>query len=103
MGSLGLEDEVLVVGCGYLNYMLIGIMLLVLFSICCLFFDVLGLIRLFMYLMFLILFFNLFFNYMFIYGKFGMFRLGGVGVGFGIFLIYWVIFIVIIIVMLFYF
>ncbi|HFZ9866601.1 TPA: MATE family efflux transporter [Streptococcus agalactiae] len=99
LGSLGLEDEVLTVGRGYLNYMLIGIMPLVLFSICRSFFDALGLTRLSMYLMLLILPFNSFFNYMLIYGKFGMPRLGGAGAGLGTSLTYWAIFIVIIIVM----
>ncbi|MCC9746717.1 MATE family efflux transporter, partial [Streptococcus agalactiae] len=93
LGSLGLEDEVLAVGRGYLNYMLIGIMPLVLFSICRSFFDALGLTRLSMYLMLLILPFNSFFNYMLIYGKFGMPRLGGAGAGLGTSLTYWAIFI----------
>ncbi len=99
LGHIGLEAEVLKVGLGYLSYITIGILPLILFSICRSFFDALGLTRISMYLMLLILPFNSFFNYVFIYGKFGLPSLGGAGAGLGTSLTYWAVFIVIAVVM----
>ena len=98
---LHLEPEVLAVGQGYLSYILIGILPLILFSVFRSFFDALGLTKLSMYLMLLLVPFNSFFNYILIYGKLGMPEMGGVGAGLGTSLAYWAVLIVVLVVSIF--
>ena len=94
-----LEQSVLNIGRDYLAYLSIGVVPLLLFSVCRSFFDALGLTRLSMYIMLLLVPFNSFFNYLLIYGKMGFPTLGGAGAGLGTAIAYWAVFLVILIVM----
>ncbi len=98
--SLGLQAEVLLVGKDYLQFMLLGIIPLLLFSVFRSFFDALGLTKLSMYLMLLLLPFNAFFNYLLIYGVGPIPELGGAGAGLGTSMAYWALLLVILGVML---
>ncbi|XRQ65903.1 MATE family efflux transporter [Streptococcus danieliae] len=98
--SLGLQAEVLKVGKDYLDFMLLGILPLLLFSVFRSFFDALGLTKLSMYLMLLLLPFNAFFNYLLIYGIGPLPELGGAGAGLGTSLAYWALLVVVVGVML---
>ncbi|MBF0805298.1 MULTISPECIES: MATE family efflux transporter [unclassified Streptococcus] len=93
--NLGLQAEVLVVGKNYLYFMLLGILPLLLFSVCRSFFDALGLTKLSMYLMLLLLPFNTFFNYLLIYGIGPIPEFGGAGAGLGTSMAYWALLLVI--------
>lgn len=90
-----LEGQVLQTAQAYLRYLSIGVLPLLLFSVCRSFFDALGLTRLSMYLMLLLVPFNSFFNYLLIYGKWGLPALGGAGAGLGTALSYWAVFLLI--------
>ncbi|MEQ9764352.1 MATE family efflux transporter [Streptococcus jiangjianxini] len=94
-----LEPSVVRVGQGYLSFISMGILPLLLFSVCRSFFDSLGLTKLSMYLMLLLLPFNSFFNYILIYGKLGLPQMGGAGAGLGTALAYWLLLLVVIAVM----
>ena len=100
LGLLHLDAEVESIAKSYLNYISIGILPLLLFSVCRSFFDALGITRLSMNLMLLLVPFNSLFNYLFIYGKLGFPTLGGAGAGLGTALAYWAVLVVIILVML---
>ncbi|HEL1556500.1 TPA: MATE family efflux transporter [Streptococcus suis] len=100
LGLLHLDAEVESIAKSYLNYISIGILPLLLFSVCRSFFDALGMTRLSMNLMLLLVPFNSLFNYLFIYGKLGFPTLGGAGAGLGTALAYWAVLVVIILVML---
>lgn len=89
LGLLHLDAEVESIAKSYLNYISIGILPLLLFSVCRSFFDALGMTRLSMNLMLLLVPFNSLFNYLFIYGKLGFPTLGGAGAGLGTALAYW--------------
>ncbi|MFV8116322.1 MATE family efflux transporter [Streptococcus pluranimalium] len=97
--SFGLEAQVVEVGQGYLKWLALGILPLLLFSVCRSFFDALGLTQLSMYLMLLLLPFNASFNYALIYGKFGLPEMGGAGAGLGTALSYWLLLLVVLVVM----
>lgn len=99
--KLGLESHVLTVGRGYLGWLLLGLIPLLLFSVFRSFFDSLGMTRLSMYLMLLLVPFNSFFNYVLIYGKFGFRSMGGAGAGLGTALAYWLLLVVVICVTIF--
>ena len=68
LGHLGLEPVVRKVALGYLRFLSLGIIPLLLFSVVRSFLDALGLTRLSMYLMLLLLPLNGFFNFLLIYG-----------------------------------
>ncbi|HEM2810057.1 TPA: MATE family efflux transporter [Streptococcus suis] len=99
LSRFDLDEAVFQVGRQYLYYISIGILPLLLFSVCRSFFDALGLTRLSMYLMLLLVPFNSLFNYLLIYGKMGLPALGGAGAGLGTALAYWAVLLVIILVM----
>ncbi len=99
LARFNLDASVFQVGKHYLLYISLGILPLLLFSVCRSFFDALGLARLSMYLMLLLVPFNSFFNYLLIYGKMGLPALGGAGAGLGTALAYWATLVVIICVM----
>lgn len=96
---LNLDSQVVIVGQEYLNWLSLGILPLILFSVFRSFFDVLGLTRLSMYLMLLLVPFNTFFNYGLIYGRFGFPEMGGAGAGLGTALAYWLVLILVILVL----
>ncbi len=100
LARFNLEDSVFQVGRRYLLYISIGILPLLLFSVCRSFFDALGMTRLSMYLMLLLVPFNSFFNYLLIYGKMSLPALGGAGAGLGTALAYWAVLAVVVWVML---
>lgn len=100
LSLLRLDAEVEAIAISYLNYISIGILPLLLFSVCRSFFDALGMTRLSMYLMLLLVPFNSVFNYVLIYGKMGLPALGGAGAGLGTALAYWAVLVVIVLVML---
>lgn len=77
LGHLGLEPVVRKVALGYLRFLSLGIIPLLLFSVVRSFLDALGLTRLSMYLMLLLLPLNGFFNFLLIYGIAGLPELGG--------------------------
>lgn len=94
-----LEDSVRVVAKKYLYMMSIGLIPLFLYSVLRSFIDALGKTRVSMSITLLSAPINIALNYVFIYGKFGMPALGGVGAGLASALTYWLIlFIAIIIV-----
>lgn len=95
---LDLEAEVAMVGKGYLYFILIGILPLILFSVFRSFFDALGLTKLSMYLMLLLVPFNSFFNYILIFGKWGFPKMGGIGAGLGTSLAYWAVLVIVLLV-----
>ncbi|HEM5199679.1 TPA: MATE family efflux transporter [Streptococcus suis] len=99
LSRFDLDEAVFQVGRQYLYYISIGILPLLLFSVCRSFFDALGLTRLSMYLMLLLVPFNSLFNYLLVYGKMGLPALGGAGAGLGTALAYWAVLLVIILVM----
>ncbi|MEG3233124.1 MATE family efflux transporter [Streptococcus suis] len=99
LAQFGLDESVFQVGRQYLYFISIGILPLLLFSVCRSFFDALGLTQLSMYLMLLLVPFNSLFNYLLIYGKMGLPALGGAGAGLGTALAYWAVLLVIVIVM----
>ncbi|WP_392370155.1 MATE family efflux transporter, partial [Streptococcus suis] len=72
LAQFGLDESVFQVGRQYLYFISIGILPLLLFSVCRSFFDALGLTQLSMYLMLLLVPFNSLFNYLLIYGKMGL-------------------------------
>lgn len=76
LGHLGLEPVVRKVALGYLRFLSLGIIPLLLFSVVRSFLDALGLTRLSMYLMLLLLPLNGFFNFLLIYGIAGLPELG---------------------------
>ena len=88
LGHLGLEPVVRKVALGYLRFLSLGIIPLLLFSVVRSFLDALGLTRLSMYLMLLLLPLNGFFNFLLIYGIAGLPELGGSGAGLGLSLIH---------------
>ena len=81
LNHLGLEPLVRKVALGYLRFLSLGIIPLLLFSVVRSFLDALGLTRLSMYLMLLLLPLNGFFNFLLIYGIAGLPELGGAGAG----------------------
>ena len=83
LNHLGLEPLVRKVALGYLRFLSLGIIPLLLFSVVRSFLDALGLTRLSMYLMLLLLPLNGFFNFLLIYGIAGLPELGGAGAGLG--------------------
>ena len=83
LNHLGLEPLVRKVALGYLRFLSLGIIPLLLFSVVRSFLDALGLTRLSMYLMLLVLPLNGFFNFLLIYGIAGLPELGGAGAGLG--------------------
>ena len=89
LNHLGLELLVRKVALGYLRFLSLGIIPLLLFSVVRSFLDALGLTRLSMYLMLLLLPLNGFFNFLLIYGIAGLPELGGAGAGLGTSLAYW--------------
>ena len=89
LSHLGLEPVVRKVALGYLRFLSLGIIPLLLFSVARSFLDSLGLTRLSMYLMLLLLPLNGFFNFLLIYGIAGLPELGGAGAGLGTSLAYW--------------
>lgn len=91
LGQLGLEPLVHDVALGYLRFLSLGIIPLLLFSVVRSLLDSLGLTRLSMYLMLLLLPLNGFFNYLLIYGIAGLPKLGGAGAGLGTSIAYWVL------------
>lgn len=99
LSSFRLELAVFQVGKQYLHYISIGILPLLLFSVCRSFLDALGLTRLSMYFMLLLVPFNTLFNYMLIYGKWGIPALGGAGAGLGTALAYWTVLAIMVLVM----
>ncbi|HEM4781883.1 TPA: MATE family efflux transporter, partial [Streptococcus suis] len=99
LAQFGLDESIFQVGRQYLYFISIGILPLLLFSVCRSFFDALGLTQLSMYLMLLLVPFNSLFNYLLIYGKMGLPALGGAGAGLGTALAYWAVLLVIVIVM----
>lgn len=100
LAYFNLESSVVTIGQEYLSWMSVGILPLLLFSVCRSFFDSLGLTKVSMYLMLLLLPFNSFFNYILIYGKLGLPEMGGAGAGLGTALAYWLLLLVVIAVML---
>lgn len=100
LAYVNLEPSVVTIGQDYLSWLAVGILPLLLFSVCRSFFDSLGLTRISMYLMLLLLPFNAFFNYILIYGKLGLPEMGGAGAGLGTALAYWLLLLVVIAVML---
>ena len=94
LGHLGLEPVVRKVALGYLRFLSLGIIPLLLFSVVRSFLDALGLTRLSMYLMLLLLPLNGFFNFLLIYGIAGLPELGGSGAGLGTSLAYWALFLI---------
>lgn len=99
LGQFRLDPSVFEVGKTYLTYLSLGILPLMLFSVCRSFFDALGLTRLSMYLMLLLVPFNSLFNYLLVYGKMGLPALGGAGAGLGTALAYWALLLVVLTVM----
>ncbi len=89
LNHIGLEPKVAAVAVHYLQFLAIGIIPLLLFSVIRSLLDSLGLTKLSMYLMLLLLPLNSGFNYLLIYGVFGLPELGGVGAGLGTSLAYW--------------
>ncbi len=81
LNHLGLEPLVRKVALGYLRFLSLGIIPLLLFSVVRSFLDALGLTRLSMYLMLLLLPLNGFFNFLLIYGIAGLPELGELGLG----------------------
>ncbi|WP_438467743.1 MATE family efflux transporter [Streptococcus pluranimalium] len=100
LAYFNLESSVVTIGQEYLSWISVGILPLLLFSVCRSFFDSLGLTKVSMYLMLLLLPFNSFFNYILIYGKLGLPEMGGAGAGLGTALAYWLLLLVVIVVML---
>ena len=91
LNHIGLEPKVAAVAVHYLQFLAIGIIPLLLFSVIRSLLDSLGLTKLSMYLMLLLLPLNSGFNYLLIYGAFGVPELGGAGAGLGTSLAYWVL------------
>ena len=91
LNHIGLEPKVAAVAVHYLQFLAIGIIPLLLFSVIRSLLDSLGLTKLSMYLMLLLLPLNSGFNYLLIYGAFGVPELGGAGSGLGTSLAYWVL------------
>jgi len=89
LNHIGLEPKVAAVAVHYLQFLAIGIIPLLLFSVIRSLLDSLGLTKLSMYLMLLLLPLNSGFNYLLIYGVFGLPELGGAGAGLGTSLAYW--------------
>ena len=91
LNHIGLEPKVAAVAVHYLQFLAIGIIPLLLFSVIRSLLDSLGLTKLSMYLMLLLLPLNSGFNYLLIFGAFGVPELGGAGTGLGTSLAYWVL------------
>ena len=89
LNHIGLESKVAAVAIYYLQFLAIGIIPLLLFSVIRSLLDSLGFTKLSMYLMLLLLPLNSGFNYLLIYGVFGLPELGGAGAGLGTSLAYW--------------
>ena len=89
LNHIGLEPKVAAVAIYYLQFLAIGIIPLLLFSVIRSLLDSLGFTKLSMYLMLLLLPLNSGFNYLLIYGVFGLPELGGAGAGLGTSLAYW--------------
>ena len=89
LNHIGLEPKVAAVAIYYLQFLAIGIIPLLLFSVIRSLLDSLGFTKFSMYLMLLLLPLNSGFNYLLIYGIFGLPELGGAGAGLGTSLAYW--------------
>ena len=86
-----LEDSVRLVAKKYLYMMSIGLLPLFIYSVLRSFIDALGKTRVSMFVTLLSAPINIALNYVFIYGKFGMPALGGVGAGLASALTYWIV------------
>lgn len=91
-----LDNTVYHVAMSYLQYLALGVIPLVLFSVLRSFIDALGLTRISMMLLILVVPFNVGFNYILIYGRFGLPELGGAGAGLGTALAYWALLFVVV-------
>ncbi|MDO4432890.1 MAG: MATE family efflux transporter [Aerococcaceae bacterium] len=94
--TMSVSEAIQNVAKAYLFWLAIGALPALLFTALRSFVDGLGLTRISMAFMLLLVPFNIFFNYAFIYGKFGMPRLGGIGAGVGTALTYWLVLVVVV-------
>lgn len=91
LALMDLEDSVKHIAKYYLITLAIGIIPLFIFNTLRSFIDALGQTRLSMFIMLIALPINVFLNYIFIFGKFGIPPLGGIGAGIATALTYWLI------------
>ncbi|PTM59203.1 MATE family efflux transporter [Desmospora activa] len=91
LSLMQLEEEVYRVAKGYLIALAFGIVPLFLYNVLRYFIDALGQTRISMFIILVALPFNALFNYVFIFGQWGMPRLGGIGAGVATALTYWFI------------
>ncbi|WP_313890791.1 MATE family efflux transporter [Psychrobacillus sp.] len=100
LNLIPLEDSVRIVAKKYLYMMSIGLIPLFLYSVLRSFIDALGRTRVSMFITLLSAPINIALNYVFIYGKFGIPAMGGVGAGLASALTYWLILFIAIIIVL---
>lgn len=89
--NMGLEEDVLHIAKGYLIALSFGILPLFIYTVLRCFIDALGLTRVTMYITLTSLPINFVLNYLFIFGKFGLPKLGGIGAGVASTMTYWCI------------
>ncbi|MEG0260577.1 MAG: MATE family efflux transporter [Lysinibacillus sp.] len=92
LGNMQLEAAVHTIAKGYIYSMCAGIVPLFLFVVLRCFIDALGKTRVTMIITLIAAPINIFLNYVFIFGKFGVPALGGVGAGVATAITYWLIF-----------
>ncbi|WP_202077879.1 MATE family efflux transporter [Caldalkalibacillus salinus] len=91
LGFMSLEPNVSYIAFHYLVGLSLGIIPLFLFNVIRNFFDAQGLTMMTMAIILMAVPFNALFNYGFIFGKFGLPALGGVGAGYATAVTYWII------------
>ncbi|WP_273124802.1 MATE family efflux transporter [Bacillus weihaiensis] len=89
--NMGLEENVIRIAKGYLIALSFGIIPLFIYSVLRCFIDALGYTRVTMFITLTSLPINFLLNYIFIFGKFGVPQLGGIGAGVASSLTYWCI------------
>lgn len=92
LDAMPLEDEVRVIASGYLQAMTLGLIPLFAYTVLRSFFDGLGSTRVSMMIILLSAPINVLLNYLFIFGKWGIPELGGVGAGYASAITYWIVF-----------
>ncbi|WP_147534906.1 MATE family efflux transporter [Bacillus marasmi] len=91
LGAMNLEANVHTVAKEYLLALSYGMIPLFLFNVLRAYIDALGKTRVSMIITIISLPINIFLNYLFIFGKFGLPALGGVGAGYATSITYWII------------
>jgi MATE family multidrug resistance protein len=94
LDAMKLDSDVQRVAGGYLSTLAAGIVPLLIYLVLRHFIDALGQTRITMGIVLIALPFNVLFNYAFIFGEWGMPRLGGIGAGVATALTYWLILII---------